>query len=53
VAGTIDAAIEKKRDEDPATLAEKQRKLESDADRPKQAERKLPHESPRETPKTD
>lgn len=51
--GTIDSAIEKKRDEQPATRAEKQRKLETDEDRPKQAERKLPHESPRETPKTD
>ena len=51
MAGTIDSAIEKKRDQDPRHVAEKQRKLESD---PRdEAERKKPHESPRETPKTD
>ena len=52
MAGTIDSAIERKRDQDPDHVAEKQRKLESDADR-REAERKQPHESPRETPKTD
>jgi hypothetical protein len=51
--GTIDSAVERKRDEEPATRAEKREKLESDKDRPKEAQRKLPHESPRETPKTD
>jgi hypothetical protein len=50
--GTIDQAVEKKRDEDGQTLAEKQQNLESDAKRPKDAERKLHHESPRETPKS-
>lgn len=52
MAGTIDSAIERKRDKDPAHVAEKQQKLESDDDR-QAAERKRAHESPRETPKTD
>jgi hypothetical protein len=53
MAGTIDSAVEKQRDKDPATVAEKQRKLETDQDHPKDARAKRPHESPRETPKTD
>ena len=53
MAGTIDSAVEKQRDQNPATQAEKQRKLESDADRPEDLKRKRPHESPRETPKSD
>ena len=48
MAGTIDSAIERKRDEDAGHVAKKQRKLESDERR--DAERKKPHESPRETP---
>jgi len=52
MAGTIDSAVEKERDKSPATVAEKQRKLESDQDHPKDAREKLSHESPRETPKT-
>jgi hypothetical protein len=50
--GTIDQAIEKKRDEDPKIVADKQQDLESDAKRPADRQRKLPHESPRETPKS-
>jgi hypothetical protein len=49
MAGTIDSAIERKRDKDPGHVAEKQRKLESETD-PQEAERRPPHESPRETP---
>lgn len=35
MAGTIDGAVEKERDQKPATLAEKQRKLESGEARPR------------------
>jgi hypothetical protein len=52
MAGTIDSAVERKRDKDPEHVAEKQRNLESDANR-RDAERRQPHESPRETPKTE
>jgi hypothetical protein len=53
MAGTIDSAVEKERDKDPATVAEKQRKLESDQDQPKlEREKQRAHESPRETPKS-
>ena len=51
MAGTIDSTVEKKRDENPQTVAEKQHKLESDPER--ERERKRPHESPRETPKSE
>jgi hypothetical protein len=52
MAGTIDSAVEKERDKNPATVAEKKRKLESDQDQPEvEREKKLAHESPRETPK--
>jgi hypothetical protein len=53
MAGTIDAAIEKKRDEDPARSAKKQQKVERDAERSKPAERERPDESSRELPETD
>ena len=51
MAGTIDNAVEKKRDENPQKVAEKQHKLESDP--AQERERKRPHESPRETPKSE
>lgn len=51
MAGTIDQAVEKKRDENPGKLAEKQHDLETDSADEKK--RKVSHESPRETPKTD
>jgi hypothetical protein len=52
MAGTIDSAVEKERDKNPATVAEKEAKLETDKDHPKDASKKLAHESPRETPKS-
>ena len=53
MAGTIDTAIEKKRAEQAATRAERQRKLEGDRAPPQQAERKHPHVYTDEKPETD
>jgi hypothetical protein len=53
MAGTIDTGIEKKRDENAARRAEKQRKLQSEQDTPKPAERKHPHVYADEKPETD